>query len=129
LTVNRQPFGLNCLDGDETLAHQVTSPSARGRGGVVLHRARRIASGQADGLQMSASGQRPGRQSALGLADGLQTNASGQRPGRQTGVLPGVGNLTECVHRVLAVGLSVRWHFEWGRANAPVSPVRLAAAR
>jgi len=108
LTVNRQPFGLNCLDGDETLAHQVTSPSARGRGGVVLHRALRIASGQADGLQMSASG---------------------QRPGRQTGVLPGVGNLTECVHRVLALGLSVRWHFEWGRANAPVSPVRLAAAR
>jgi len=108
LTVNRQRFGFNCPDGDETLAHWVTSPSARGQGEAVLNRARRIASGQSDGPQMSGAV---------------------RRPARQTGVLPGGGNLTGHAHCVPALGPWARWHFEWGRANAPASPVRPAAAK
>jgi len=129
LTVNRQRFGFNCPDGDETLAHWVTSPSARGQGEAVLNRARRIASGQSDGPQMSGAVRRPARRIASGQSDGPQMSGAVRRPARQTGVLPGGGNLTGHAHCVPALGPWARWHFEWGRANAPASPVRPAAAK
>jgi len=108
LTVKRQPFGFNDLDGDEMPAHPVTPPSVRGQGEAVQHRARR---------------------SAWAQADGPQTSGAAQHPGLRTGALLVVGNPTGCAHCVPAVDREARWHFESVLANAPASPVRPAAAR
>ena len=83
------------------------------------HLGRQSVRGLAGGLQTGAVEQHLGRQSVRELADGLQTGAVGQHLGRQTGALPVVGNLWRSARRVPAGGPEVRWHFEWGRANAP----------